>query len=1061
MDLQVLAKALLLSVPSVALSAQSTSRVFHHLTVSDGLAQNSVNAVLQDKLGFLWFGTQDGLDRFDGRTFVHHRNSDRANSLSNNYIWALHEDLEGAIWIGTFGGGLDRFDPMAGVFTHFRHVPGDTASLPSDRIFSMAQGSDGRLWLGTNNGLASLDPATRTVRRWMTNTPDEADGKGHFTSGIALFDEELWARTDSGLTRLDTRTGTLSHFRHGPHDATIDLSGVQGAFAREDGIVVCCDAGLVHIDPKQGRDTILLARTAVEGADPRMVFSRLFVDGEHWWIGTSRGLVRWHRPTGAIDLFRHDTADPNSLAHDIVLALQRGAGGELWIGTRSGLDRLDGPLPRIRTMGALPGDPRSLVDRAVSPVAEDAHGNIWIGTNKGLNVWLRAEDRMLTFRAGAANTVGMPGDHLLSLLRDGDGMLLGTLNNGMVRAALMGDRLRCLSLPALVTQHGGKGWSVHALFRSSTDELWVGTAGSGICRVGSEGLHCYPHTGDNKGPSHPYIFCIAEDAQGGMWFGTPTGGLDHFDPDTERFVHLLNRPEDRTSLSNDLVLSLFREADTLWVGTLNGLNRLVIDVATKQALKEGDGKAVRFERFGRSEGLPNEVIYGMVQDKDRHLWMTTNNGIAEFDPTMGQVVRVLTTSDGLRNDEFNQNGFLITASGEMFFGGVEGLSWFRSNDLVPNGHPPPVHFTRFLLNNAEVPLRSDSVGDGYALPGSITGTKELALSWRDKVIGFEFAALNFIAPEKNRYRYRLEGFDEDWVDAGTRNTVTYTNLDPGAYVLRVQGSNNDGVWNVEGASLALSISTPPWRTWYAYSFYALVLLSIGYGWYRHRLREATREMATDLRILAARNAEREDFRKRSAADFHDESGAKLTRINLHTGLARRHATGDVVMDGHLEHIERAQRELSAGIRDLIWSMDPDRDSLDDVLDRLAAFALSLFDGTDTLFRIEGRTVELDRIELGMEQRRAITLIMKEAMNNCAKHAQAAHCTLSVSLTSEAIRLRLKDDGKGFDRSDGRADSYGTRTMPERANSIRAELMIESAPGAGTLVTLTLPRGATA
>ena len=1047
---------LMLGTATPTVTAQTTSRVFHHLTVADGLAQNTVNAVLQDRQGFLWFGTQDGLDRFDGRGFVHYRNSERANSLSNNYIWALHEDPDGALWIGTFGGGLDKLDPATGVFTHFRHVPGDTTSLPSDRIFSIVRGADGRLWLGTNNGLAALDPATGKARRWMSNTPDEADGKGHFTSGLALHADVLWARTDSGLTSLDTRTGALDHFRRGPHDARIDLSGTQGAFAHDGGIIVCSGVGLVHIDPVSKRDSVLLRRSMIQGADPRMVFSRLFVDGDHWWIGTNRGLVRWHEPTSAIDLYRHDTADPNCLAHDIVLALLRGAGGELWIGTRSGLDRLDRPQPRIRTIGALPGDPRSLVDRAVSPVAEDARGNIWIGTNKGLNVWLRAQDRMLAFRSGGKSAGGLPGDHILSLLPEGDGMLIGTLGNGLVRAVLKGEELACAPPPGLSPRDGSSNWSVHALFRSSLDELWVGTAGQGVCRIGADGVRCYPHKGDNSGPGHPYIYCIEEDARGNLWFGTPTGGLDLFDPGTERFVHLMNRPEDRASLSNDLVLSLFLEADTLWVGTLNGLNRTVIDETRVNALKDGDPKALRFQRFGRAEGLPNEVIYGMLQDQGHHLWITTNMGIAEFDPMIGRTVRVLTTSDGLRNDEFNQNGFLLAATGEMFFGGVEGLSWFRPQDLVPNSYVPPVRFTRFLVNNLAVPLRSDSMETRYALERSISGTEEISLSWRDKVIGFEFAALNFIAPEKNRFRYQLEGFDEDWVEAGSRNSVTYTNLDPGDYVLRVQGSNNDGVWNTEGASLVLSISAPPWRTWYAYLFYALVLLSLGYAWYRYRLREATREIVMNLRIAEARSAEREDFRKRSAADFHDESGAKLTRINLHTGLARRHAKDDAELGGHLEHIERAQRELSAGIRDLIWSMDPGRDTLYDVLDRLAAFALSLFDGTETSFKVEGRTEDHKDVKLGMEQRRAITLIMKEAMNNCAKHAQAAHCVLRVSFKDDVVSLQLKDDGRGFDTAHAERNGYGTHTMPERARSVGAVLRIESIPGEGTGVSLLLP-----
>ncbi len=1042
-----------------AAPAQTGTRIFHHLTIADGLSQNSVNAVLQDRDGFLWFGTQDGLDRYDGRGFIPHRHSARANSLSNNYVWALHEDRQGALWIGTFGGGLDRYDPETGDLAHHRHVANDSSSLPSDRIFSIVEDPRGTLWLGTNNGLASFDPGTRRARRWLSATLNESEGRGHFVNALALQGETLWMRTDSGLTELDTRTGAIQHHARSPFSGNGEFGNVQSITVHDDVLYVTCQAGLMRIDGKARHDTLLLRPADVPNADARMFFSRLCIDGDRWWIGSSRGLVQWDPGAGHIALHRHDAADPNSLAHDNILALVKGRGGELWIGTRNGLDRLDRPDPMIGLLRGIPGKPNTLCDRSVNALAE-MDGGLWIGTPNGLNYWDRVRDTLLAFKHDARDPASLPSDYVLSLFRDRSGQLwVGTRGGGLARCERKGSALHCKRF-----QHGDapgaiNANTIHAITQDRSGTMWIGTAGGGLCSMapGTERFTCHAPTGDDRGPSHPYIYCIAEDAHGHLWLGTPTGGLNLFDPESGRFVAMKNRADDPLSISNDIVLWSLIEGDTLWAGTSNGLDRLIIDDASCAAILK-DPMQARFARYGRDEGLPNEVVYGMLRDVQGQFWLSTNLGIAEFDPVVGRATRTLSVADGLQNNEFNQNAFLRSSAGELFFGGVDGLNFFRPEQLVPNAYVPPVRFTRFLLKNEGVPLRAEDSTAAFALERSIMRTERIELSWREKVIGLEFAALNYVAPGKNRYRYKLEGFDEAWTEAGTRNNVTYTNLDPGEYTLRVQGSNNDGVWNEAGSAIALRIATPPWLTWYAYTFYALVMLALAYAWYRHRLRQATRELATELRVAEARSQEREDFRRKSAADFHDESGAKLTRINLHTGLAKQRAGQDPAIGAHLEHIEQAHRELSAGIRDLIWSMDPGRDTLNDVVDRLSAFALPLFDRTDTRFKLEGRTEDMKTVTLDMEKRRAITLIMKEAMNNCAKHAQATHCTLSISHTDDRSIFRLKDDGKGFDPAATRSDGYGTRTMPERARSVGAELHISSAPGTGTEVLLSLPIG---
>ncbi|HMQ75188.1 MAG TPA: two-component regulator propeller domain-containing protein [Flavobacteriales bacterium] len=1033
-----LALSIALSVLAHAAFAHAAAGIFHHLTIANGLSQNSVNAIVQDHHGFLWFGTQDGLDRFDGRSVLSYRHSDRSNSLANNYIWSLLEDADGGLWVGTFGGGLDRLDPATGMISNHRRGSG----LSGDRVVGLLEHPAGTLWVRTSTGLDRIDRATGTV----TQVLKDVFVKGDLIGAMAPGDEDhLLLRTSVGLSALDFRTGGLR---------TISPGTEVTALARVGEATYMLDRHrLVRIDPANGAEELLVVAGSVRGADPRTGFHCMLIHNGHAWVGTTHGLI--HRdPQGRVTLHRHDPNDPRSLADDHVLSLHAGKGGEIWVGTRNGLDRIDQVEPVVHGLPHVPGDPVSLPHASVTCLLEDGD-KLWIGSPAGLSIWDRSNATVKVHRNNPRDPRSLSADYVLSLARNAQGeILVGTLGGGVqvVRGEAPSPRFH--RIVAAASTDPQRSAIVHGLHTARDGRTWIATGGAGLCSIGADGVvTCSPATGEGAAP-HPYLFTVMEDDAGFLWMGSAGGGLLLFDPMSNRFGAVRRSPEDMGSLSDDLVLCTYLdEGKHLWVGTANGLcrTRRPLNDSLRNVIMAGHAPEGIFNRYGRSIGLPNEVVYGILADGDR-LWLSTNGGLAQLDRRTGTVVRTLARSDGLLGEEFNQNAYLRAADGTLYFGGPQGLNWFAPEELVSNRVAPPVRITRFLLNNEAVPLRC-SGATGFALARAVHALERIDLSWREKVIGFEFAALNFIAPERNRYRYTLEGFDEDWTEAGSRSSVTYTNLDPGEYVLRVQGSNNDGVWNEEGATLALTISAPPWRTWYAYAFYALVLVALGYAWYRYRLREATRELQTGLRIAEARSLEREDFRRRSAADFHDESGAKLTRIGLHTGLAKQRTSSDPATAAHLEHIEQAQRELSAGIRDLIWSMDPGRDTLLDVLDRLSAFALTLFDRTETRFQLEGRNDTMKDVKLHMEQRRAITLIMKEAMNNCAKHADAEHCTLAVQHDAGRILFRLKDDGKGFDPAAAKPDSYGARTMPERAKGIGAELEFSSAPGTGTEVRL--------
>jgi signal transduction histidine kinase len=547
--------------------------------------------------------------------------------------------------------------------------------------------------------------------------------------------------------------------------------------------------------------------------------------------------------------------------------------------------------------------------------------------------------------------------------------------------------------------------------------MWFGTSGLGLIKYypETEKLISYPVSIDGKGPSHPFIYYLFEDSKGNLWIGTPTGGLNILNKEKEEFLYIKRDEENLNSLSNDIILSIFEDDDNrLWIGTSGGLNKLQTNLEENMFDKIKDSSiTISFERFGKTQGLPNEVIYGILQDDKNYLWFGTNKGLVKFNPSSDNpVIKVFDIKDGLQNNEFNQNSFFKNVKGEMYFGGVGGLNIFHPDSIKLNTNIAHVRFTDFKLFNSSVPLQTQTAEEIFTLNKSIHTLSNIELAYNQDVITFEFAGLNFFSPEKNSYAYLLEGFDNGWVYAGNRRDVTYTNLDPGEYIFHVKAANNDGYWNEESTSIILNISPPPWLSWYAYLFYAGLFITFLFVYVRIRVKIVTRELETQAKIERARIEEREEVRKKSSADFHDEAGNKLTKISLFTELAKAEATPALL--NYLYKIEENTKEISSGMRDFIWVLDPSKDSLFDTVSRLKDFGSSMFDYTDIRFNVIGLNDEMKKVVLPMECRRAILLIFKEAMNNCIKYSSAKSVELQISVNHKVLDISLKDDGKGFE-----------------------------------------------
>jgi len=831
---------------------------FARLSMEDGLSQSAVNVILQDSKGFMWFGTQEGLNRYDGYGFKAFLNDpENPASLSHDVIHSLVEDSSGTLWIGTDGGGLNRFDAATGTFTRFVNDPSDPASLSSNRARIVYEDSSGTLWVGTDGGgLNRLDVASgkfRTYKHDPSNPGSLSDNR--VREIVEDAEGTLWVATfGGGLNRLDRGQESFVSFRHDPSDPEgLGDDRIRCLLVDRNGVlwVGTYDRGLERFEPKTGK----FKHYRHDPDDPSSlssdrVRSILQDSAGTIWIGTDRGLAEWGSGGDGFDRHRQEPTDPRSLSDNRVLSLFQDRGGVIWVGTYDGLNKWNATTGSFAHYKHVEGDPSKLSEEIVTSFHEDKTGILWIGTyGGGLNRFDRTTGRFTHYRHDPQDTRSLDDDRVMSLLVDRSGVLwVGTMGGGLNRHDPSTGHFAHYSHdpddPQSLSSNG-----VTSIFEDGDGILWVGTYRAGLNRFDrtTGSFRRYGHDpSDPTSLSSHRVMTITEDETGNLWIGTDGGGINHFERSTGRFSHYRHDPEDPRSLSSDHAWAIYEDRQgSFWIGTQGGgLNHWA-----KHDRLAGRGV---FRRYNRDDGLPSEVIYGTLEDASGNLWMSTNRGLARLDPA-GGTIKNYDVHDGLQSYDFMFGAQFLSRDGTMFFGGVNGFNAFHPSEVRNNSRKPPLALTAFFKFNEEV-----SVGK------PVEELRELELGHRDQVIAFEFAALDFTAPDKNRYMAMLDGFDEEWVDLGTRRRVSYTNLDPGRYTLRVKGANNDGVWNEEGLALRIGVAPPVWRTWWAYVLYVLalggILLTFTQGQRRKVRRAAELEKASALlKIQEAANRAKTEF----------------------------------------------------------------------------------------------------------------------------------------------------------------------------------------------------------
>jgi signal transduction histidine kinase/ligand-binding sensor domain-containing protein/CheY-like chemotaxis protein/HPt (histidine-containing phosphotransfer) domain-containing protein len=807
-----------------AFAAPTPTLRFEHLSVDDGLAQESVLAIVQDQDGFMWFGTQSGLSRYDGYRFTNFRNVvGDPKSLANNWVRVLYVDRKGRLWIGT-DGGLSLYHPESASFSNY--LPDEPAKRGNGNRHIRAIVDDGKegLWLATSDGLQHFDIASKRFATWH-HVPGVADSLASDSISSLALDRggRLWIGTSAGLDSLEA---DLMRFMHYPSPRGGKFNGIQ-ALLLDAGqrLWIGSMGGLERRAPAadltgQGGAPELLGFGEADGMPPGEI-NTLYQDAEHQvWIGThDRGLYRWLPGSKRFEHHPHRITDHYSLGDNQVSALFGDRVGTFWVGTwYGGVSRADlggGGFARI-VRG--PDLPISLDDNKVRGIALGAGGKLWLASNGGLHHFDPVTWEEKTWRL-AAGEAGVSGDAMATAVAVAkDGTLWVGARNGLAKVDPKSGRITRRKL-------GGGDLDadyVRNLMIARDGVLWIATRG-GLHRLdpGSGKLSTYRHDpavgaslADNT------VRPMLEDRQGRLWIGT-FDGLDLLDRATGKFRHFRHDPDDATSLSHDEVHYLLEDHQgTLWVGTAVGLNKMVV----------GSDGTPRFQRYTSRDGMNDDAVAAMLEDADGQIWVSTSSNIARLDPVSGSW-RNYDAADGTIEGAYFDASALRGPDGTLYFGGNNGITAFHPRALHDNLIAPRAVITGLQIFGEPVQQRHPGLA---AWP--IERAKGITLPASDSVFSLEFSALHFAAPQRNRFAYRLAGFDQDWIAAdANKRFATYTNLDPGHYTFQVRAANKDGVWSDAPASFEITVLPPYWKTWWFRGLLVLMVAGIGYGIFRIRV----------------------------------------------------------------------------------------------------------------------------------------------------------------------------------------------------------------------------------
>ncbi len=1033
------------------INAQSTDLNFERILSDKGLSQNTIHYILQDKQGYMWFATEDGLDKYDGYNFtVYKNNPNDSNSIPDNFIWTLYEDKSGNLWIGTNSGGLSKLNTKTEKFTNYRYRPNNSNSISNNNVRAILGDTKGNLWIGTEGGGLDKLNVKKNIFIHYKHNPKSHNSLSN-NDVLSLYIDKpniIWVGTNKGINKFNIAKNKFTNYHSSANNPqSLSNNVVLSIYRDKSGLLwVGTLNGLNKFNEQENKFTRYLTEqnNSIDINNSRI--NSIHQDQYNViWVGTGSGLFRYDKKTKNFVGINRRSSNPGSISNNNVLSLYEDNSGLLWIGTaEDGIVKFDRERLKFLHYKHEPGNKNSLSHNTIRAIYQDKSGALWIGTlGGGLNIYNKAKDKFIHYLHDSKDKNSISDNTLSAISRDKEGNFwVGTWGGGLNEVTNFSNN-NYNNLKFKHFYHSSFDSStisdnvIQSIYQDSHGRLWIGT-GLGLDlydKNKNRFVKFVNNPGNSNSISNNLIqSCIHEDRSGNLWVGTWDGlnkiligknsSIENIKLNI-KFVHYVNKPGDKFSLSDNRVISMYEDVHgNLWFGTYGGgINELPFDEVNKS-----NPSAVRFMRYSIKDGLTSNIIYGILGDDEGNIWMSTDNGLSKFNPNT-KVFRNYFESDGLQGNQFFWGASFRGLNGELFFGGTNGVNAFYPSRLKDNKHIPPIVITSFQIFNKPVKIGAkDSL-----LKEDLSDTKKIVLSYSQNVFSFEFAALDFTSPVKNQYAYMMKGFDKNWIYSGNRRFVTYTNLDPGTYEFKVKGSNNDGIWNTKGVTLTIIIEPPFWRTWWFISLAVLfgggfIILFIIY------------------RVKHLLDIER--FRTKLAADLHDNIGSSLTEISILSEVISKRlesATEDVKKS--LKMISNNSRNLIDNMSDIVWLVNPKRDSLYDLILRLRDTYTELSSYASISFRSEN-IKSLEKVSLSMEHRQHLYLIFKEGINNCITHSNCTEISLDAFIKGKKLEMILKDNGKGFDINEDFSGN-GLENMKRRAKTIGGSVNILSTKGEGT------------
>lgn len=1100
--------------------AQINDANFQRISSDQGLSHNTISRIIQDSLGFIWLATENGLNKFDGyNTVVYKYDNDDTTSISGNFITALFLDSKGDLWVGTNSGGINKYDKYSDNFKRIQLYPDNTKTVLTSSIDVIIETDDGTILIGTvGSGIFEYGPETDTYKQYRHNPLNKNSISSN--SIFALYKDMngiIWIGTvEKGLDRFDKKKKEFTNYLFNSAKPNNKLDNTITHILEDDSgeLWLTTYNGVKRFNKYTKNVIELHHKPGNSNSLPHQFANAITKDADgNIWIGTTSGLSNIRISDSGEALFhnfKYNEYDPNSISDNAILSLHTDYSGNVWIGTSgNGICVYSRNNKKFQHIKSIPGVKNSLSHNTIRAFHEDTTGIIWIGTNgEGLDLFVKDEQQFYNLKSDPNNPNSLSENSISSILRDREGTLwIGTRNFGLnktlqkspVKSVIAGKSLSYEHyMPNPEDSESISHFFIQAIYEDKRNLFWVGTE-DGLNLMNRENGK---FTVFKNNPENPHSIsdnriqsnCILAIDSSTIWIGTWNGLNRMHIPHTPktsiasnpekfkeniRFTRFLHNPSDSNSISENRIISLFQDKKgTLWVGTYSGgLNKVLISNQ-----ENNEDELIRFINYTEKDGLVNNTIYGILEDDYNKLWLSTNNGLSQFDPETEKFYNYY-KKDGLQENQFYWGANLKSTNGDLYFGGINGFNICSPEKAALNEKAPTTVITDFKIFNKPV-----SFGKNNSLiKQHINYAKEIKLSYEHSFFSFGFSALSYTDPENNEYAYKMEGFDTDWNYIGNKRTATYTNLNPGKYIFKVKASNNKGVWNQTGTSINIFIKPPFWKTWLFRIFMLVLAISTYIIVHKFSVRqiqkqkEKLKKMVSELTLAKEKAEEADNLKSSFLANMSHEIRTPLNAILGFSSLATDPSYSDKEKETYKCHIETNTTSLLQVIDDILDFSRIEAGQM--------AVSFEIFNANEFIESIFGlwqhkamnSNIELRKKTLNEQDEKyiysdktRINQILTNLLSNAFKFTKTGYIELGISFIDTFFHLYVKDTGIGvshknqeliFDRfrkiEEDKANLYrgsglGLAISKKIAQNLNGELIVESEPNKGSTFTLSIP-----